>query len=78
MDGSNCDSNGGGGGGIVFCQFIADECALSRGDGSVLYPFGMWDVDSGVLVLKFIIIDVCSRVDDEFDRVGLPYWVESG
>jgi hypothetical protein len=35
------------------------------------------DDDSGVLELKFIVIDCCSRVDEDADRVGLPYCIKS-
>ncbi len=44
----------------------------------MLYPLGTLDDDSGVLVLKFIVIDCCSRVDEDVDNVGLPYCTKSG
>ncbi len=72
--GSNCDNNSGGGGGGA-CRVTFGEWIFSLGDDSVLYPF---NGDFGVpVLLKFIVIDCCSRDDEDDDNAGLPYCTKS-
>lgn len=48
---------------------------LSLGDGSILHPFCN---DFGVAaLLKFMVIDCCSRQEEDDEYVGLPYCTKS-
>jgi hypothetical protein len=56
-------------------RVMIDEWILNLGDGSILYSL---DGAFGVpLLLKFIVIDCCSRCDDDDDNVRLPYCTKS-